>query len=138
MSENDDHIQRKMDRNVSDASDADQPSNENDIKSYQLVFDALTQEPTAGLSYGFSFKVERMIFKKKQKARQKMLYAALGVVAILFVVAVVSMLQNPSSFSFWELFPVGYLWPLCFGTGILLIVQLLEFKRLKHQFFSDR
>ncbi|QHV96692.1 hypothetical protein [Spirosoma endbachense] len=104
-----------------------------DAKTYKRLFEALKTEPEAGMLYGFSAKIERQIFRQKQRSRQVLLYGLLSLVAIILLAGGILMGQNQVNVSGLLSLPTNYQWPLIFGTSVLVLVQLLEHQRLKKQ-----
>ncbi|MCF0072841.1 hypothetical protein LZD49_20340 [Dyadobacter sp. CY261] len=136
MNERDKRIQAWLDLNSPAPLDSDNATKE-DLKAYELVFGALNKEPAKGLSYGLSFRVERLIFKKKQQARQKLLYMLLSLVALLLIIGAAFIWQHPSIANLPQILPGTYLWPLCFGTGTALLIQFLEYRRLRKKWLAS-
>ncbi|ACT96661.1 hypothetical protein [Dyadobacter fermentans] len=109
-----------------------------DIKAYQLVFGALKKEPNEGLSCGLSFRVRRLIFKQKQQDRQKLLYILLSFAGAIPTIGAIIIAKNPSIVNFQQILPGDCFLPVCFGTAAIVLIQLVEYRRLRKGWIEGR
>lgn len=138
MTKKDERIQQWLDKHLPEDPQTGDDSMELDFKAYQLVFGALKSEPAEGLSYGLSFRVQRLIFKNKQKARQKLLYALLAFAGIILVTGAVIIGKSPLIANLPHILPGIYFWPICFGTASVVLIQLFEHRRLRKKWLTSR
>ncbi len=99
-----------------------------DTKMYQLVFEALKEEPAAGLPLNFSVKMEWLVIQQKQKSRQNLLYALLTIACLLVLVGSLLIWQDSLTATKWIATLNSYKMPLMFGMGMLIVMQFLDNK----------
>lgn len=131
---NDQAIQELLEKRTASSNAEINSTDDNDFKTYQLLFEALEKKPAMKLSDDFSAKVIDMLQAKKARAYDLKLYFTLAVILIAFLAGsyfyLIGMNTESSSNSIVAL--LKFKWILLFGVAMFSVFQFLDQKLVTH------
>ena len=108
-------------------------ASENDLKAYQLLFDALKKEPPGGLPHDFAAKLARRVQAQKSRAADIKFYLLAVIIPVAVLAgacAVFALLGNKPATEMADAI-LQYKWPFIFVLSAFLLVQYLDQKLVK-------
>ncbi|WP_345950917.1 hypothetical protein ABDD95_05595 [Mucilaginibacter sp. PAMB04274] len=132
---NDDELQKLLDNSLNQANLPVAQEQQNEWQAYQLVFEALKQEPVKGLPYHFSAGVMRRVKAQTERAQSRGLYGLLALLVMFSTILAFVMLyyaRTPlASQLAYAISP--YKWAIVFAALGLIAVQYLDWKLVKEK-----
>lgn len=103
---------------------------QNDLKAYGLLFDALKREPFYGLSPGFAANVEKELIRRKKLSELSWKYTLIAVGLGLLALAgyILLLLPEVHIFSGSLMILAGNKWPLVFSILSVFLIQLMDYR----------
>jgi len=127
----DEEIQQLLEKGLSPSNTAG--ASENDLATYQLLFDALKKEPPGGLPYNFTAKLTHQLQVRKNRAADIKFYLlaiTIPVVLLGGACALFILLGNKAAVQMANDL-LRYKWPFIFVLSAFLVVQYLDQKLVK-------